>query len=153
MGYPFLEHPVCSSDSDRGITWGVLTTPSMKYRVGVLRGQHVVEEIRCPGYLIGSTSEGAVRLHQEPEKHLPLRQLIFLHCNNDILTWLLENHGQYPLDLLVVESRHKNGYNRSQVPEPVKGRYPFLNRNLGEYAVGIVQADEDEHEHGHEHEH
>jgi hypothetical protein len=118
----------------------------MKNLVGVVRGQRVEEEIGCPRYLIGATGEGAVRLRQEPEKPLPLRQLIFLHSNNDILAWLLANHGQDPLDLLVVESRRKNREDRAQTPEPAKGRYPFLNRNVWEDAVGIMQADEDEDE-------
>jgi len=102
------------------------------------------EEIRCPQYLMGATGEGAVRLRQEPEKLLLLRQLIFLHSNNDILAWLLANHGPDPLHLLVVESRHKNTKDRAQTPETAKGRYPFLNRNVWEDAVGIMQPDEDQ---------
>jgi len=58
--------------------------------------------------LIRATGEVAVRLHHKPEKPLPLRQLIFLQSNNDILVQLLANHGQDPLHLLVVESRRKN---------------------------------------------
>jgi len=112
------------------MTWGVLTTPSMKNLVGLVRGQRLEEEIGWPRYLIGATGEGAVRLAQEPEKSLPLRQLIFLHSNNAILAWLLANHGQDPLDLLVVESRRKNTEDRTQTPEPAKGRYPFLNCNV-----------------------
>jgi len=103
----------------------------------------VEEEIGCPRYLIGATGEGTVRLRQEPKKALPLRQLIFLHSNNDILAWLLANHGQDPLDLLVVKSRRKNREDRAQTPEPAKGRYPFLNSNVWEDAVGIMQGDED----------
>jgi len=118
----------------------------MKNLVGVVRGQRVEEEIGCPRYLIGATGEGAVRLRQEPEKPLPLRQLIFLHSNNDILAWLLANHGQDPLDLLVVESRRKNREDRAQTPEPAKGRYQFLNRNVWEEAVRLMQADEHEDE-------
>jgi len=118
----------------------------MKNLVGVIRGQRVEEEIGCPRYLIRATGEGAVRLPQEPEKPLPLRQLIFLYSNNDILAWLLANHGQDPLDLLVVESRRKNRQDRAQTPQPPKGRYQFLNRNVWEDAVGIMQADEDENE-------
>jgi len=118
----------------------------MKNLVGVVRGQRVEEEIGCPRYLIGATSEGAVRLRQEPEKPLPLRQVIFLHSNNDILAWLLANHGQDPLHLLVVESRRTNREDRAQTPEPAQGIYPFLNRNVWEDAVGIMQADEDEDE-------
>jgi len=108
----------------------MLTTPSMKNLVGVVRGQRVEEEIGCPRYLIGAHGEGAVRLRQEPEKRLRLRHHIFLHSNNDILAWLLANHGQYPLDLLVVESCRMNREDRAQTPEPAKGRYPFLNRNI-----------------------
>jgi len=118
----------------------------MQNLVGVGRGQRVEEEIGCPRYLIGATGEGAVRLRQEPEKPLPLRHLIFLHSNNDILVWLLANHGQDPLDLLVVESRRMNRVDRAQTPKPAKGRYPFLNRNVWEEAVGIMQADEDQDE-------
>jgi len=47
---------------------------------------------------------------------------------------------------LVVESGRKNRENRAQTPEPAKGRYPFLNRNVWEYPVAIMQADEDEDE-------
>ena len=89
---------------------------------------------------------GAVRLREEPEKPLPLRQLIFLHSNNDILEWLLANHGQDHRDVLVIESRRENREDRAQRPEPAKGRYPFLNRNMWEDAVGIMQADEDDDE-------
>jgi len=83
---------------------------------------------------------------KSPKKPLPLRQLIFLHSNNEILAWLLVNHGQDPLDVLVVESRHKHREDRTRKPEPAKGRYPFLNRNVWEDAVGIMQADENEDE-------
>ena len=57
----------------------------MKNLLGVVRGQRVEEEIGYPRYLIEATGESAVRLRQEPDKPLPLRQLIFLHSNNDIL--------------------------------------------------------------------
>jgi len=119
----------------------------MENLVRVVRGQSVEVEIGCSRYLIGATGESAVRLRQEPEKPSPLQQLIFLHSNNDILAWLLANYGQAPLDLLGVESRRKNRQkreNRAQTPEPAKGRYLFLNHNIWEDAVGIMQADEDE---------
>jgi len=118
----------------------------MKNLVGVVSGQPVEDEIGCPRYLMGATGEGAIRLCQEPEKPLPLRELIFLHSKNDILAWLLANHGQDALNLLVVESRRKNRGDRVQMPEPAKGRYPFLNRNVWENAVGFMQADQDEDE-------
>jgi len=69
-------------------------------------------EIGGPRYLFKVTGEGAVRLGQGPEKPFPLQQLLFLHSNNDILVWLLANHGQDPLDLLVIESRHKSREDR-----------------------------------------
>jgi len=69
---------------------------------------------------------------------------MFLHSNNDILAWLLATHGQDPLDHLVIKSRRKNREDRAQTPEPAKGRYTFLNRNVWEDAVGIMQADEDQ---------
>ena len=117
----------------------------MKNLLGVVRGQRVEEEIGYPRYLIGATGQGAVRLRQERDKPLPLRQLIFLHSNNDILAWFLANHGQGPLDLLVVESRPDNGEDGAQTPpEPANGRNPFLNRKIWDDAVGAMQGDEDE---------
>ena len=47
---------------------------------------------------------------------------------------------------MVVESRSKNREDRAQTPEPAQGKYLFLNRNVWEDAVGIMQADEDEDE-------
>jgi len=130
VGHLFLDHPGHASDSDRGIAWAVLTTPGIKNLVGVVRGQCVEVEIGCPRYLIGATGEGAVRLWQEPKKPHPLQQLIFLHSNNDFLTWLLTNHGQHPLDPLVIESRRNNREDRVKTPAPATGRYSFLNRKL-----------------------
>ena len=118
----------------------------MKNLLGVVRGQRVEEEIGYPRYLIGGTGEGAVRLRQEPDKPLPLRRLIFLHSSNDILAWILANHGQDPLNLLVVESRPDNGEDGAETPEPANGRYPFLDRKVWEEAVGVMQANEDEDE-------
>jgi len=118
----------------------------MKHLVAVVGGQPVEEEIGCPRYLIGATGEGALRLRQEPDKPLPLPQLTFLHSNNDILAWLLANNGQDPLDLLVIKSRRNHREDRAQTMEPAKGGYSFLNCNVWEEAVGIMQADEDEDE-------
>ena len=116
----------------------------MKNELKVVRGQRVEEELGYPRYLIGATGEGTVWLRQETDKPHPLRQLIFLHSNNDILAWFLANHGQVPLDLLGVESRPDNGEDGAQTPEPANGRYPFLNRKIWGDAVGAMQADEDE---------
>jgi len=101
----------------------------------------VKKQMGCPRYLIGATAEGAVRLRPEPEESLPLRPLIFLHSNNDILAWLLANHGQDPLNLLVVESRRKNREDSAETPESAKGRYPFVNCNVWEDTMGIMQPD------------
>ena len=89
---------------------------------------------------------------QEPDKPLPLRQLIFLHSNNDILAWFLANHGQDPLNLLVVESRPDNGEDGAQTPEPANGRYLFLKCNVWDDALGAMQADEDGNGNGDENE-
>ena len=118
----------------------------MKNLLEVVRGQPVAEKIGYPQYLIGATGEGTVRLRQEPVKPLSLRLLIFLHRSNDILDWILANHGQDPLDLLVVESRPDTGEDGAEMPEPANGRYPFLNRKVWEEAVGAMQGDEDEDE-------
>jgi len=101
--HPFLGHPWCVRDSDQGIAWGVLATPSIRDLLRVVRGQDVEEEINCPRYLIGATGEGATKLRQDPEDPLPLRQLIFLNRDDHIRAWLLANNGHDPLDLIVPE--------------------------------------------------
>ena len=116
----------------------------MKDLLVVVRGQGVEEDIKYPRYVIGATGEGALSLRQKPEKPLPLRQLIFLYTNNDNIAWLLANHGQDPLDLLVVESRHDDEEDEAQTPEPANGRYQFLNSKFWEDTVEAMQADEDE---------
>ena len=116
----------------------------MKDLLGVVRGQGVEEDIEYPRYVIGATGEGALNLRQEPEKPLPLRQVIFLYTNNDILAWFLANHGQDPLDLFVVESRHDDEEDGAQTPEPANRRFPFLKPKIWEDTVEAMQADEDE---------
>ena len=61
-----------------------------------------------------------------------------------MLAWFLANHGQDPLDLLVVESCPDNGEDGAQTPEPANGIYLFLNRQIWDDAVGAMQADENE---------
>ena len=107
--HPFLGHPWCLRDSDRGIASAVLATPSIRDLPQVVSGQDVEEEINSPRYLIGATGEGATRLRQDPEEPLPLHQLIFLNRADDIREWLLPNNGHDPLDLLVLESRPEDG--------------------------------------------
>ena len=102
--HPFLGHPWCERDLDRGIAWGVLATPSITHVLRVVREQDVEDEIRCPRYLIGATGEAAARLHQDPEDPLPLRQLIFLNRDDDIRVWFLTNSGQDQLDLMRLSS-------------------------------------------------
>ena len=65
--HPFLGHPWCVRDSDRGIALGVLTALSIADLLRLVRAQEVEEEILCPRYLIGATGEGAPRLGQDPE--------------------------------------------------------------------------------------
>ena len=102
------------------------------------------EDIGYPRYLIGATGEGAVSLRPDPAQPRPLRQLIFLHRNNDIVAWFLATHAQDPLNLVVVESRPDNGEDGAQTPDPANGRYPFLNRKIWDDPVGAMQADKDE---------
>jgi len=134
--HPFLGHPWCLRDSDRGISWGVRATPSIRDLLRVVRGQDVEEEINSPRYLIGATGEGATRLRQDPEEPLPLRQLIFLNRDDNIRAWLLANNGHDPLDLLVLESRPEDGDDLDETPEPPNGRYPLFDRDVwDEWAV------------------
>ena len=134
--HPFLGHPWFVKDSDRGIAWGVLTTPSIMDLLRVVRGQDVEEEIGCPRYLIGATGEGAAMLCQNPEDPLPLRQLIFLNRNADIRAWFLDNKGHDPLDLMFLESRREDGEDLDETPEPPNGRYPFFDRDVWDESAG-----------------
>ena len=138
--YPFLGHPWCERDSDRGIAWGVLATPSITHLLRVVREQDVEDKIQCLRYLIGATGEGAARLGQDPEDPLPLRQLIFLNRNDDIGVWFLTNSGQNPLDLRVIESRPEDGEDLDETPEPPNGRYPFFDRAIWEEPAGAEDA-------------
>jgi len=128
--HPFLSHLWCVRDSDRGIAWGVLATPSIRDLLRVVRGQAVEEEIHCPEYLIGATCGGATKLRQDPEDPLPMRQLIFLNRDDDIRAWLLANNGHDPLDLIVLEPRPEDGDDLDKTPEPPIGRYPFCDGDV-----------------------
>jgi len=134
--HPFLGHPWFVKDSDRGMAWGVLTTPSIMDLLWVVRAQDVEEEIRCPLYLIGATGEGAAMLRQKPDDPLPLRQLIFLNRNDDIPAWFLANKGHDPLDLMVLKSRREDGEDLDETPEPPKGRYPLFDRDVWDESAG-----------------
>ena len=147
--HPFLGHPWCERDSDRGIAWGVLATPSITHLLRVVREQDVEDEIRCPRYLIGATGEGAARLRQDPEDPLPLHQLIFLNQYDDIPVWFLINSGHDRLDLMVIESRPEDGEDLDETPEAPNWRYPFFDRAIWEDSAGaedVAQAMEEEEE-------
>jgi len=120
--HPFLGHPRCERDSDRGIAWGVLATPSITHLLRLVREQDIEDEIRSPRYLIGATGEGGAKLRQDPEDPLPLHQLIFLNGDDDISVWFLTNSGQDPLYLMVIESRPQDGENQDETPSlPMRG--------------------------------
>ena len=134
--HPFLGHPWCERDSDRGIAWGVLATPSITHLVRVVIEQDVADEIRCPRSLIGATGGGAARLRQYPEDPVPLRQLIFLNLDDDIGVWFLTNSGQDPLDLMVIQSRLEDSEDLDETPAPPNARYPFFDRAIWEESGG-----------------
>jgi len=132
----FLSHPWFVKDSDRGIAWGVLTTPSIMDLLWVVRVQDMEEDIRCPLYLIGVTGEGAAMVRQKPDDPLPLRQLIFLNRNDDIRAWFFANKGHDPLDLMVLESRREDGENLDKTPKPPNRRYLFFDSDVWDESAG-----------------
>ena len=142
--YPFLGHKWFVKDSDMGITWGVVTTPSIMDLLRVLTGQDVEEEIRCPCNLIGATGECAAMQCQKLEDPLPLLQLIFLNRNDDIRVWFLANNGHDLLELMVLKSRRQDGEDLDEPTTPPNGRYPFFDREVwdasagGEGSVGAI---------------
>jgi len=129
--HPFLGHPWCERDSDRGIASGVLATPSITHLLRVVREQDVEDEIRCARYIISVTGEGAARLRQDPEDPLPLRQLIYLNRDDDIRVWFLTNSAQDRQDLMVIESRPDDGEDLGETPEPPNARCRFSTTPSG----------------------
>jgi len=141
--HPFMGHPWCLRDSDQGIAWGVLAPPRIRDLLRVVRGQDVQEEINSPGYLIGTTGEGATRLRQDLEEPLLLHQLIFLNRDDYIRAWLLANNCHDPLNLLVLESHPQDGHDLVETPKPPNGRYSFFNRDFWDEWAGVEDAPEE----------
>ena len=79
-------------------------SPSIKNLLGVIKAQRAEEAILCPGYLLGTSHEGSNALSVDPTVPLPLKDLIFLHADDDLGAWLLANNGKHQLDLMVLES-------------------------------------------------
>jgi len=138
--HPFLGHPWCVRDSDRGIAWGVLTAPSIADLLRLVRAQDVEEEIKCPRYLIVVTGEGATRLLQDPEEPLPLRQLIFLNRDDDIRAWYLANNGHDPWDLMVLDLCPEDREDPDGTPEPPDGGHPFFDCEVWDDSAGAEYA-------------
>jgi len=113
-----------------------------------VKAQNVEEEIKCPGYLIGATGQGATRLRQDPEEPLSRRQLIFSNRADAIRAWFLANNGHDPLDLMVLESHPKDREDPDESPEPHNGRHPFFDPEVwddsagAEYAMREMQEEE-----------
>jgi len=118
----------------------------------VIKAQRAEEAILCPRYLIGATREGSNALSLDPTAPLPLRDLIFLHNDDDLRAWLLANDGKHPLDLMVLESSLEEAGDERSKPEPVEGRHPFFDRNVWDHSgqaeniVGGIQWDNEDDE-------
>jgi len=105
----------------------------------------------CPRYLIGTTPEGSNALSVDPTAPLPLRDLIFLHKDDELRAWLLANDGKHLLDLMVLESPLEEAGDDRSTAEPVGCRHPFFDRNVWDHpgqaediAGGIPWDDEDD---------
>jgi len=153
--HAFLDHPRWQNGSDGGIAWGVLESPSIKNLLGVIKAQRAEEAILCHRSLIGATREGSNALSLDPTAPLPLRDLIFLHKDDDLRAWLLANDGKHPLDLMVLESHLEEAGDDSSTPEPVGGRHPFFDRQVWDHSgqaediVGGIQWDDEDDEDDH----
>ena len=113
--------------------------------------QRAEEAILYPRYLSGATREGSNALSLDPTAPLRLRNLIFLHEDDDLRAWLLANDGKHPLDLMVLESRLEEAGDDRLMPEPVGGRQALFDRNVWDHSgqaedilAGIQWADEDD---------
>jgi len=118
----------------------------------VIKAQRAKVAILCPQYLIGANREDSKALSLDPTAPLPLRDLIFLHKDEDLQAWLLANDGKHPLDLMVLESRFEEAGDDRSRPEPVGGRHAFFDRNLCDHSghaddiVGGIQLDDEDEE-------
>jgi len=75
----------------------------MKNLLGMIQVPRAEKAIVHWGYLIGATREASIVLSLDPTAPLPLPDLIFLHKDDNLHTWLLANDGKNPLDLMVLE--------------------------------------------------
>jgi len=96
--------------------------------------QRPEEAILCPGYLIGTSHEGSNALSVDPTAPLPLKDLTFVHEDDDLWAWLLANNGKHQVDLMVLESCLEEGGDDLSTPEPVRGRHPFFYRNIWDHS-------------------
>jgi len=124
--------------------------PRIKTQQEVIKAQHAEEAILCPRYLIGATRESSNALSQDPTAPLSLRHLIFLHKDDDLRVWLLANDGKRPLNHIVLESGLEEAGDDRSRPEPVGGRHPFCDPNVGNHSgqaediVGVVLWDNED---------
>ena len=148
--HAFLGHPWWQNGSDRGIAWGVLQSPSIKNLLGLIKAQRPEETMLCARYLMGTTREGSNALSLDPTAPLHLRDLIFLHKDDDPQAWLLANDDKHPLDLMVLESRREEAEDDRSILEPIRGRQSFIDRNVYDHSgqaediVGGVQGDDED---------
>jgi len=153
--HAFLGHPWWQNGSDRGIAWEVLESPSIQNLLGVIKAQRAEEPILCPRYPIGATREGSNALSLDPTAPLRLRDLIFLHQDDDLRAWLLANDGKHLLDLMVLESGLEEAGDDRSTLEPVGGRHPFIDRKVWDHSgqaediVGGIQWDDEDDEDDH----
>jgi len=153
--HAFLGHPWWHNGSDRGIAWGVLESLSITNLLGFIKAQRAEEAILCPRYLIGATHEGSNALSLDRTATLPLRDLIYLHKDDDLRAWLLAHDGKHPHNLLVLELHLGEAGDDRSTPEPVGGRHPFFDRNVWDHSgkaediVGGIQWDDEEDEDDH----
>jgi len=144
----FFGHKWFVRDFNRGIAWGVLTTPNIKDLLCVVRAQDVEKEIQHLRYLISATGEGSARVRQNPEDPLLLQGLIFRYRNHDICVWFLANNGHDPLDLMIFGSHCADKQDLDETPKPPNRRYPFFDCDVwddsagGEASVGAIVEEE-----------
>jgi len=98
--------------------------------------------------LCHTTREGSNALSLDPTVPLPLQDLIFLHKDDALLAWHLANDGKHPVDLMVLELHLKEAGDDRSTPEPIGGKHPLFDCNLGGHSrqvediVGGIQLDD-----------
>ena len=129
--HPFLGHPWCERDSDSGIGWWVLATPSVAHLLRVVREQEVEDEIRCPGISSGRQARVIPDYVKTPKILSPYANL---YCGTAMTTFppgFSPPVARIPWSSWLSSHNPKTGRTWTKPPSLAMGGTRFRPRHLG----------------------